>query len=126
MRDKLPPGRAISPAFCFSGMWNAAASKGCRFPTLSVSPNTRSATSTPQQSAKSGNRSLRVYGRGYFPVLSLGSLRGAASRGMSGRSAAWLARLVRDQEVEGSNPFAPTTSFKFNNMQAAKQQTTSW
>src|SRR5271163_1629494 len=27
----------------------------------------------------------------------------------SGRSAAWLARLVRDQEVEGSNPFAPTT-----------------
>ena len=30
---------------------------------------------------------------------------------MSGRSAAWLARLVRDQEVEGSNPFAPTTSF---------------
>src|ERR1700676_4232522 len=26
----------------------------------------------------------------------------------SGRSAAWLARLVRDQEVEGSNPFAPT------------------
>ncbi len=27
----------------------------------------------------------------------------------SGRSAAWLARLVRDQEVDGSNPFAPTT-----------------
>src|SRR6204780_2576003 len=33
----------------------------------------------------------------------------------SGRSAAWLARLVRDQEVEGSNPFAPTTfSIDFN------------
>src|SRR5258708_30374703 len=30
-------------------------------------------------------------------------------RVVSGRSAAWLARLVRDQEVEGSNPFAPTT-----------------
>src|SRR5580700_6661518 len=29
-------------------------------------------------------------------------------RTRSGRSAAWLARLVRDQEVEGSNPFAPT------------------
>ena len=29
---------------------------------------------------------------------------------LSGRSAAWLARLVRDQEVEGSNPFAPTNS----------------
>jgi hypothetical protein len=34
--------------------------------------------------------------------------------------------LVRDQEVEGSNPFAPTNSFKFNIMQAAEQQTTSW
>ena len=32
-------------------------------------------------------------------------------RFLSGRSAAWLARLVRDQEVEGSNPFAPTTFF---------------
>jgi hypothetical protein len=32
-----------------------------------------------------------------------------AERFLSGRSAAWLARLVRDQEVEGSNPFAPTT-----------------
>jgi hypothetical protein len=28
----------------------------------------------------------------------------------SGRSAAWLARLVRDQEAGGSNPLAPTTS----------------
>jgi hypothetical protein len=33
----------------------------------------------------------------------------------SGRSAAWLARLVRDQEVEGSNPFAPTNPFGINN-----------
>ena len=32
----------------------------------------------------------------------------ANRRLLSGRSAAWLARLVRDQEVEGSNPFAPT------------------
>ena len=29
----------------------------------------------------------------------------------SGRSAAWLARLVRDQEAGGSNPLAPTISF---------------
>ena|ERR1700674_1661687 len=28
---------------------------------------------------------------------------------LSGRSAAWLARLVRDQEAGGSNPLAPTT-----------------
>ena len=34
----------------------------------------------------------------------------------SGRSAAWLARLVRDQEVEGSNPFAPTISFRTSNL----------
>jgi hypothetical protein len=30
----------------------------------------------------------------------------------SGRSAAWLARLVRDQEAGGSNPLAPTIFFK--------------
>src|SRR5438067_157037 len=44
----------------------------------------------------------------------------------SGRSAAWLARLVRDQEVDGSNPFAPTTSFRANNLQQRKAPTTSW
>jgi hypothetical protein len=27
-----------------------------------------------------------------------------------------FATLVRDQEVEGSNPFAPTTPFKINNL----------
>ena len=34
--------------------------------------------------------------------------------------------LVRDQEVDGSNPFAPTTSFKANNLQRRKVPTTSW
>src|SRR5258708_31035694 len=34
--------------------------------------------------------------------------------------------LVRDQEVDGSNPFAPTTSFKANNLQQRKVPTTSW
>jgi hypothetical protein len=29
----------------------------------------------------------------------------------SGRGSAWLERLVRDQEVGGSNPLAPTISF---------------
>ena len=33
-------------------------------------------------------------------------------RNLSGRSAAWLARLVRDQEVGGSNPLAPTIERK--------------
>jgi hypothetical protein len=33
----------------------------------------------------------------------------------SGRGSAWLERLVRDQEVGGSNPLAPTNSF--NNLQ---------
>ena len=40
------------------------------------------------------------------------SSRCGAEHVRSGRSAAWLARLVRDQEVEGSNPFAPTISFQ--------------
>src|SRR5438046_7625966 len=40
--------------------------------------------------------------------MSLGTA-GSARGHRSGRSAAWLARLVRDQEVDGSNPFAPTT-----------------
>ena len=31
----------------------------------------------------------------------------------SGRGSAWLERLVRDQEVGGSNPLAPTNLFKY-------------
>ena len=34
--------------------------------------------------------------------------------------------LVRDQEVDGSNPFAPTTSFRTNNLQHAKERKTAW
>ena len=34
----------------------------------------------------------------------------------SGRGSAWLERLVRDQEVGGSNPLAPTTSFKISDL----------
>src|SRR5271168_2170854 len=48
------------------------------------------------------------------------------ARTRSGRSAAWLARLVRDQEVEGSNPFAPTTSFRTNNLQTRMHPLTAW
>src|SRR5882762_7046384 len=44
----------------------------------------------------------------------------------SGRSAAWLARLVRDQEVDGSNPFAPTISFGTNNLQTHNSQVSAW
>ena len=32
----------------------------------------------------------------------------AFGRPQSGRGSAWLERLVRDQEVGGSNPLAPT------------------
>jgi hypothetical protein len=34
--------------------------------------------------------------------------------------------LVRDQEVEGSNPFAPTTSFRTNNLQTHIYSLTAW
>ncbi len=34
--------------------------------------------------------------------------------------------LVRDQEVDGSNPFAPTTSFRTNNLQAHKGSWSAW
>ena len=35
----------------------------------------------------------------------------------AGRGSAWLERLVRDQEVGGSNPLAPTNLFKHLNTQ---------
>ena len=38
----------------------------------------------------------------------------------SGRGSAWLERLVRDQEVGGSNPLAPT--IPFNNLQSETSQ----
>src|SRR6266851_5708789 len=58
-------------------------------------------------------------------VVSLGP--GVCARAdRSGRSAAWLARLVRDQEVDGSNPFAPTNSFRTSNLQHTKKSKTSW
>src|ERR1700732_4822184 len=45
---------------------------------------------------------------------------------ISGRSAAWLARLVRDQEVEGSNPFAPTTSFRIRDLLYTRNPQSAW
>src|SRR5258705_151968 len=41
-------------------------------------------------------------------LLLLASLPGNGNMPISGRSAVRLARLVRDQEVGGSNPLAPT------------------
>ena len=38
----------------------------------------------------------------------IGRRRSTASHLTAGCSSAWLERLVRDQEVEGSNPFSPT------------------
>src|SRR5260370_33626443 len=34
--------------------------------------------------------------------------------------------MVRDQEVEGSNPFAPTISFRTNNLQTQIYSLTAW
>ena len=45
----------------------------------------------------------------------------AFPRTVSGRSAAWLARLVRDQEVEGSNPFAPTIPILLDEQLSTRQ-----
>ena len=41
-------------------------------------------------------------------MIPLGLLSWRPGACLSGRSAAWLARLVRDQEAGGSNPLAPT------------------
>jgi hypothetical protein len=49
-----------------------------------------------------------------YPFYGARSAVPLSSGNRSGRSAAWLARLVRDQEVDGSNPFAPTTSKPFS------------
>ncbi len=43
-------------------------------------------------------------------IVPFGPLFDAPECVSSGRSAAWLARLVRDQEAGGSNPLAPTIS----------------
>jgi hypothetical protein len=45
-----------------------------------------------------------------YAILSIpfGLFFGVSECVSSGRSAAWLARLVRDQEAGGSNPLAPT------------------
>ena len=46
----------------------------------------------------------------HFPVPSSGAARSSfhPSAVVSGRSAVWLAHLLWEQGVEGSNPFAPT------------------
>jgi hypothetical protein len=51
-------------------------------------------------------------------VLTLQMRLKAHFRRLSGRGSAWLERLVRDQEVGGSNPLAPTTLIPKN--QAAR------
>ena len=57
---------------------------------------------------------IRGLGSGFELCYSESSIRGSVSASEclpSGRSAAWLARLVRDQEAGGSNPLAPTIFF---------------
>ena len=42
-----------------------------------------------------------------FPLESFGARRSIPVHAITGRSSAWLERLVWDQEVAGSNPVAP-------------------
>src|SRR5712692_190259 len=44
----------------------------------------------------------------------------------SGRGSAWLERLVRDQEVDGSNPFAPTTSSRMSDLSHTRNRKSAW
>src|SRR5216684_9028923 len=64
--------------------------------------------------------------RGYVNLSVALGAKSSARASLSGRSAAWLARLVRDQEVDGSNPFAPTISFGTNNLQTHNSQVSAW
>jgi hypothetical protein len=96
---------------------NSSAAKLYGFHPTSPSPTAQSfaspaITSTPR-TLPSRNRKSRDTAVVCRPPLcyskNLGLAEIIARPDLSGRSAAWLARLVRDQEVEGSNPFAPTT-----------------
>ena len=65
-------------------------------------------------------------GHGYFVAHVAQISRGnAQANAVNSTDLAW-SRLVRDQEVGGSNPLAPTTSNKSNNLGTTKEQTTSW
>src|SRR5437764_233600 len=90
-------------------------------------PTNRAAT-TEQESAT--GRSARVnvpnVGHRYF-VAQVAQISGgnAQANAVNSTDLVW-SRLVRDQEVDGSNPFAPTTSFRANNLHQRKVPTTSW
>src|SRR5439155_16414823 len=71
---------------------------------------------SPRPSKRRGNSSPPLWG-GFLSVSCASSFRSPEAKLLrhfaicrSGRSAARLARLVRDQEVGGSNPLAPTLS----------------
>ena len=49
----------------------------------------------------------------------------AQANAVNSTDLAW-SRLVRDQEVGGSNPLAPTNSFGTDNLQHAKERKTAW
>jgi hypothetical protein len=49
----------------------------------------------------------------------------AQANAVNSTDLAW-SRLVRDQEVGGSNPLAPTNSFRTDNLQHARERKTAW
>ena len=65
---------------------------------------------------------LRRYFVAHVAQISRGN---AQANAVNSTDLAW-SRLVRDQEVGGSNPLAPTNSFGIDNLQHAKERKTAW
>jgi hypothetical protein len=82
-------------------------------PLLSSGILTRNFQFEEMKTAQSSGRQSLGSNRGVcYSGVSIRALPSAPECVPSGRGSAWLERLVRDQEVGGSNPLAPTILFK--------------